>query len=213
VQRFTPQQERAVRAVREALPAELGATEVVSHELYGHWEDEELGLPPRAVILHFSFRAGPFRVHASTAADGEIEAVFAPYASEREPGGPWHAQLGPGDRERLLAHGWRQRGPWTALWPAGPEHVVAGLLAVRGLSPRLLRPEDLPPGRKWPWIDLIEHGLFADAVLERVRERDRWLVTTSVGGETHRLQLYDEDDALLTWWHAAPRVLRPWSAS
>jgi hypothetical protein len=213
VQRFTRQQARALRAVREALPAELGATDVVSHEHYGHWEDEELGVPPRAVILHFSFRAGPFRVHASTAADGRIEAVFAPYASEREPGGPWHAQLGPADRERLLAHGWRQRSLWTALWPADPELVVAGLLAVRGLSPRVLRPEDLPSGRKWPWIDLIERGLFADAVLERVRERDRWLVTTLVGGEEHRLLLDDADDELLKWWHGAPRVLPPWRPS
>lgn len=76
-------------------------------------------------------------------------------------------------------------------------------------SPRVLLPEELPPGSPWPWPRFIDCVLLAEVIGSEGSGAGRILVTRT-DDELHRVVVGESspEDAMWREWSANPPVLR-----
>lgn len=207
--------EQTLQAVHAALAARFPGATLHRVPIYQHWEDEELGYPP--LYEQLSLHVEPAGIPAWCSSDREgrgLEGILHTGGDHRDPRGPHALVFDAADRARLRAHGWRgPSGGWRARWPAGdPARVLAAYAALADTAPRVLLPEDLPPGAPWPWFELLFSGLLAE-VVRTEGAGPQQIVVTRLDGEPHRFQIPagSEWDRLWQQWRAAPPAMRPYA--
>ncbi|MCY1059555.1 hypothetical protein [Nannocystis sp. SCPEA4] len=202
--------EATMHAVYAALAQQLPAR-LERRPVFGHWEDEELGFPPLYEQLTVTVELGGWSAHCNSSRDGAaIDGLFSTYHDARDPAGPHALVFAVDERAALREHGWHGVAPCRASWAAGdPAPIVAAFRVLASLSPRVLLPEDLPPGSPWPWPRFIDCVLLAEVIGSEGSGAGRILVTRT-DDELHRVVVAEgsPEDAMWREWSAKPPVLR-----
>lgn len=203
-----------MRSIHAALVARDPAVALHRLPIYHHWEDEELGVAPLYELLSIPAAPGGIRAYCRSSREGTaIELWFSAYYDARDRLGARALIFDAADRATLRAAGLRGASSWSGRWsPDRAPAVIAAFEALEGLRPRVLLPEDLPPGAPWPWPSLIFLGLYADAVEVAIEGAGR-SIDARLDGERHHLREPHGDrwDALWRAWQAGPPALRPYA--
>lgn len=186
-------------------------------DILDHWEDDDVGIPPRGTYATFAITVPPYTVRFEAPYEWpagvptSVEAKFRSHDSQ-DPAA-WVVVGDRSYRRAIEQLGFSGSGEWRAKWGLGEqteptlERINDAINGLAVAPTMILRPGDVPNGVPWPGVYLISDVVAADRIT--VGDNDtsgKATIAVEEDGRTSNLIISLDAMRFVQWWQDRGRT-------